>query len=266
MNTLYKRIGTVAVAVTLVAAALPAFAQTNPPAGAPQGRGEGRGPRAGMMNGPMMRPGVFGTVSAVNGTTLTVTGKGFAPSSATTTYAVDASNASVTKNGATTTLASVAAGDRVMVQGTVTGTNVVATIIRDGIVMRKPGSPAGWQGSTTTPMQGNGQPVVAGTVSSVSGSSITITTSSNVTYTIDATNAKVTKGNASSAVSSVAAGDYVIVQGTINGTSVTASSVIDQKVKASVGQGSGQGQGNGPAGGIGFFGGIGNFFKKLFGF
>ena len=56
-------------------------------------------------------PGVFGTVSAINGTTLTLTSKDFGgPQGANTsasakTYTVDASNATVFKSGATSTLA-----------------------------------------------------------------------------------------------------------------------------------------------------------------
>src|SRR5580693_9833596 len=42
-------------------------------------------------------PGVFGTVSAVNGTTLTVVSKGFGQNATVATYSVNASNATVTK-------------------------------------------------------------------------------------------------------------------------------------------------------------------------
>ena len=42
------------------------------------------------------------------------------------------------------------------------------------------------------------------------------------------TNATVVKDNATSSISAIASGDNVIVQGTVNGTAVTASSVIDQ--------------------------------------
>ena len=109
---------------------------------------------------------------------------------------------------------------------------------------------------------GNGQPVVLGTVSTISGSTLTITNKSNVTYTVDATNAKITVGNTTASVSSIAVGDMVVVQGTINGTSIVASNVINQNKPANTTNTPGtNGQQN-----KGFFGGIGSFLKKLFGF
>ena len=77
-----------------------------------------------------------------------------------TTYTVDASSATVTKNGAASTVSAIAVGDTVMVQGTVSGTNVTAKTIRDGVGQ---GQPA---------IQGNGQPVVAGTVTAINGNSV----------------------------------------------------------------------------------------------
>jgi hypothetical protein len=228
-----------------------------------------------------MRPGIFGTVSAINGNILTVVGRGPGTNQASTTYTVDATNSTVVKNNATTTISAVLVGDTVSVRGTVSGTNVTATSIRDGLMMRGSGyvGPDGNKdlggdkrtGTSPWPTQnpiikGNGQPVVAGTVATVSGSTLTITTTSNVTYTIDATNATIAKGNATSTISnsSVAVGDYVVVQGVINGTSVTASSVIDQPANPANGK-NGYGMGRGAAGG-GLFGSIGQFFKHLFGF
>ena len=133
----------------VLAVALPASAQTVQATvtggmGTSANGGGGRGGHSGMWgngNGGNMKmaPGVFGTVSAVNGTTLTVTSKPMMrPNSTstpavTTVYTVTASGATIYKNGATSTISSVATGDMVMVQGTVTGTNVAATAIRDGV-------------------------------------------------------------------------------------------------------------------------------------
>ncbi len=77
-----------------------------------RGRGHGKG------------PGVMGTVSAVNGSTITVTGMNG------TTYTVEAGSASV-KRMVDGSLADVAVGDRIGVQGTVLGTTVSATQIMD---------------------------------------------------------------------------------------------------------------------------------------
>jgi hypothetical protein len=204
-----------------------------------------------------MRPGVFGTVSAVSGDTITVTTKaGPNGTPAATTYTVDAANATVMKDGATSTLSAIAVGDTVSVQGTTSGDSVTATEIRDGVPQMQKQNPV---------IQGNGEPVVGGTVSAVSGDTITITNKSNVSYTVDATNATVEKGNASSTVGSVAVGDNVIVQGTVNGTSVSASSIIDSGAQAAAG--SSQNGGKGRMGGVGMvLGAIGGFFQHLFGF
>ena len=85
---------------------------------------------------PMMRNGVFGTVEAIDGTTITVDGRQ-GTSTATTTYSVDASNAKVIKGTATTTasISDISVGDRVVVQGTVNSDDtVIATTIIDGRV------------------------------------------------------------------------------------------------------------------------------------
>lgn len=50
---------------------------------------------------------------------------------------------------------------------------------------------------------------------------------SSTIYAVDASNATVRKNNATSTVSAIAVGDRVLVRGTVNGTSVTAASIID---------------------------------------
>ena len=226
------------------------------------------------------RPAVVGTVSAINGDILTVASngwnerRGFAsttpavqpPTTTPTTYTVDASGATVTKNNAASSVASIVVGDTVMVQGTVSGTNVTATTIRDGVMRggMKPGTGTGQgKGAPQMPagITGNGEPVVGGNVTAINGSSLTVTNKSSVTYTVDATNAAIMKGNATSTLSSVAVGDNVVVQGTVNGTAITASTVIDSgAVQTST-------AGETPTHKIGgFFGAIGGFFTHLFGF
>lgn len=244
------------------------------------------GGRGGMHGG--MMPGVFGTVSAINGTTITITSKGFAgyghPSSTTamptpTTYTVDASNATVVKDGASSTISSVAVGDTIVVRGTVSGTNVTATSIFDGVVPggANPGGPMRgfghgngsstgmWSASSTALFQGNGEPVIGGTVTAITGSTLTVTNKSNVTYTVDGSSAVVVKGNVSSSLANVAVNDNVLIQGAVNGTSVTASTILDQST--TTGSGSGSGSHGGPGGFVGHvFGGIGAFFQHIFGF
>lgn len=248
-----------------LAVVLPAFAAM------PAGPWNGQGSRLGIRGG--MPPGVFGTVSSISGDMLMVTQKARpnATSTPTVTYTVDATNAKVIKNGTTSTVASIATGDMVMVQGTVSGTNVTATVIRDGVggMMgnRGPTGNAFGRKPTSTPpaspIQGNGEPVIAGSVTAITGDTLTVTNASNVTYTIDATSATIVKNGATSTVASIATSDNVVIQGTVNGTSVTASSVIDQ---GNGGHGN-TASGTPPAGSHpNIFGAIGNFFKHLFGF
>jgi len=257
--------------------AVPAMAQTgNSMMG---GRANWQG-QSGSRNG-MMRSGVFGTVTSVSGNTITITGQqGFGSSSPQTSFTVNAANAVVMKNNATSTIASVAIGDKIFAQGTVSGTNVTATMIRDGVMMGMRGNGKGpngagapgqnkngdWSGaSTTSAILGNGQPVVAGAVSIINGNQLTVTTKSNVTYSVDATNAKFVSGNNSTlALSNVSVGDTVLIQGSINGTNVAASTVIDQS-KPAMNSGN-PNPGNNSSAKKGFFGGIGSFFMHLFGF
>lgn len=201
------------------------------------------------------RPGVFGTVASVNGTTLTVTSKVGPNNSAGSTYTIDASNATITKNGASAFVSNIVIGDTVMIQGTVSGSNVTATTIRDGTPQQRTPKP-----KPNPIIQGDGQPIVAGNVTTISDMTLTITNKSNIVYTIDASNAKIEKGNATSSLSNVVVGDSVIVQGTINGTSVIASSIIDQSNAPS------NSTNSVPKSHEGFFGGVFNFFKHLFGF
>ncbi len=257
------------VTVTGLAMAVPAFADSNTFAGQFNGFGRGhmRGFGLDRGRGAMMKPAIVGTVSAVNGTTITVTGmQGFGVAAVAATFTVDAANAQVMKNNATSTVSSIAVGDTVAIQGAVNGTAVTATSIRDG-QMRGFGkvNHFGQTSSTATPSvsSGNGQPVVAGTVSTMNGSTLTITNKRNVQYTIDASNTKIFQGKNTIALSNINVGDTVIVQGTVNGTSVIASTVIDQTKPASTTTTS---SGSVPRPHPGFFGGIGQFFMHLFGF
>ncbi len=262
----------VGIALGLVAV-IPAFAATMPTVPG------GWGGRVGGMMGLRMAPGVFGTVTSVgggsDGDTFTVTQK-LRPNATTTpiVYTVDATGATVTKNGTSSMVSGIAVGDAVMVQGTVSGTNVTATVIRDGAggMMGGRGGFMGkgiGHGSTSSapkvsPIQGNGEPVVGGKITAVSGNSLTVTNASNVTYTIDVATAKIVKSGAAITASGLAVGDSVVAQGTVNGTSVTASSLIDQgSAPGTTGGGTGTSV---PSSNPGFFGSIGNFFKHIFGF
>lgn len=229
----------------------------------------------GWQRGPH-NPGVFGTVSAKDGTTLTLESRGFGRDSATTTYSVDASNATVFKNAATSSISDINVGDRITVAGTVNGATVTATSIHDGAGFRA-GVRVGEQmekmrekskATSTMPraiIKGNGQPVVGGDITAIDGSTLTIKNTSDITYTIDTTNASIVKGRATSSITALAVGDHVIVQGMVNGTSVTASSVMVEGIRANASSTRAQGQERIPFAGH-FMGVIGGFFKHIFGF
>jgi hypothetical protein len=271
------------VAAGFVLAPVLASAQTTPsptPSSA-WGSHSRQGGRDGMIGDRMGMSGVVGTVTAISGDTLTISGKqGFASSTpSTVTYTVNATNATVKKNNATSTLASIAVGDTIVARGTVSGTSVTATSIFDGIMSMTRGDHGGQDMGDTasstrptslpSPITGNGQPVIAGSVSAVNGNTLTITNKSNVTYTVDVTNAKIVQGHTTVTVANVAVGDNVIIQGAVSGTSVTASSVIDQKANVNNGQsptGTSGGTSPSPAPRGGIFGEIGSFFSHIFGF
>ena len=76
-----------------------------------------------------------------------------------------------------------------------------------------------------------------------------------------ASNAKIIQGPTSATLANIAVGDAVVVQGTINGTNVVATTVIDQSHPT-------DNASTTPKKGMmhDFFGGIGSFFGHLFGF
>jgi len=81
---------------------------------------------------------IFGTVASINGSNITINAMMKSGSSTTPTthvFTVDASNAKIYKGAASSTvsISSILVGDKVMVQGKVTGTSIVAAAIRDGM-------------------------------------------------------------------------------------------------------------------------------------
>ena len=236
---------------TLAFAAVPAFA-------------------AGPARADFARPAVVGKVTTVSGNTLTVTSQPWhrGPKGSTTTqvtvYTVDASGATVTKDGKLSSVSGVSVGDFVVVRGSVSGTTVTATSIRDGKMggLRMRGD---WDKDASStpvmpPIQGNGDPVIGGTVSAVTGSTLTVAAKAGQTYSVDASGATIAKrGVTNAALSNVSVGDAVVVQGTVSGTTVQASSVLDQGTLPGSGGGT-------PPHHRGFFGAVGGFFTRMFGF
>ena len=100
-----------AVAVASLGAGALTFAQTN---------------TSGSQTTPRVPHGVMGTVSAVNGNSITLTGKDGK------TYTVEAGSAAISKD-MTVAISDIKVGDMLMAQGSVNGTTVTATNIHDGI-------------------------------------------------------------------------------------------------------------------------------------
>lgn len=101
-----------------------------------------------------------------------------------------------------------------------------------GIASANTHMPVDSSGSSATERSNHGLGGVMGTVSAVNGNILTVVGKNSVTYTVDVTNAKVTKIVAGAApttvtVSNIAVGDTVGVRGTVSGTTVTATAVMD---------------------------------------
>ncbi len=220
--------------------------------------------------------GVFGVVTGVSGSAITLDAtQRQNVAAAVKTYTVDTTNAKFIKNGAESTLSAIAMGDHIMVQGTVNGQNVTATLVRDGMEFGGPregvGMATGTRASRGRGIEhsavaglptGNGQPVIAGTVTEVRGNAVTITNRGNIPYTVDVTNANIQKAGATSTASGIAVGDNVIVQGSVSGTTITATSFIDRGVMPTV-----QANANdapAPQSRVGIWGHVKNFFSRFF--
>jgi len=83
------------------------------------------------------------------------------------------------------------------------------------------------RGNSVASMTGNGQPIVGGKVMAISGTVIALANNGGALYTIEASGAKIIREGKETAFGTIQIGDGLIVQGTINGTSVTAATIID---------------------------------------
>ena len=165
-----------------------------------------------------------GSVTAVKGSALTIqstVGK------VKTAYAVDAASAVLTKGmgkgtPATIAIADIKIGDRIFAIGTLNGTIVSATSVRDmGQIAARKNKP---------PMNKHSN-MFTGTVTAVNGSLITATGWDKTVYTINVGAAKITKGMgkdaATIALADIKVGDKISAVGAVSGTTVAATSVRD---------------------------------------
>lgn len=152
------------------------------------------------------KPFTNGLVTAVGSSTVTVR-------SGETSFTIDASKATVVgKNGATTTLSSIALGDMLFVKGTVTGTTTVSASL---ISIGRP-----YKGMSVVKPLG-----IKGTVTAVSTTTLTVREKGKL-ITVDASKATITGKSGTTTLSSIKAGDKVFVQGTASGTTTVFATAI----------------------------------------
>jgi hypothetical protein len=193
---------------------------------------------------PGQGPGAGGTITAIDGSTVTIKDL-----SGSTTKVVTTSSTTVTKT-ASGALSDIQLGDHVVVTGTGTASKIAAQRVDDlGATSGATSDGRGGPGPSANANAGANTGVTSGTVAAIdgstltvtvtdssgtSGASITITTSSATTYTVEH----------SIAVSDLAVGDQIMVVGTTTNGAVAATRIRD-----GVAAGAGGGPMGGPPGG-----------------
>ncbi len=186
-------------------------------------------------------PRIMGVVLDINGSIITISNK-----SQSTKYTIDASSAKIKKiitqtdgsNNLTSEVlvSDIKVGDTLMVQGVVNGESIAAENIIDGKIIRSEHN------------KENKIPRIIGTVSNIDGATITITrnngfvktNSTLTTYTVDASKAILNKFTPVNTglkptptlilISDIKIGDTLIIQGTINGSNINATTITDGKL------------------------------------
>ena len=127
-------------------------------------------------------------------------------------------------------------GDAVAVVGVGSGTSVKASLIVAGVQQMRGGTrriaedTRGGTQSIASNFSGNREPVIAGILTSKNGNSFVITTRSGIVYTIDVTSAKIMlTGNSAGTITDLQNGDSLVVEGTVGGSAVVATTVFDEK-------------------------------------
>jgi hypothetical protein len=177
--------------------------------------------------------GMVGSIASINGNTITLKALNG------TTYTVDASKAQVLVDGKVSSLAFLAVNDEIHVRGT-PGTTDTTTITAQTIMKGDIASIPRVQTATQ--------------IRSINGNTLTFTDAQGTTYTVDATNAKITVDGKDSTLSNLAGNDIVLIQGIRTGTNTITAHMI---AKGILPEGPGRGMGfRGPHGG-GFGDGMG---------
>jgi len=72
---------------------------------------------------------------------------------------------------------------------------------------------------------------ITGTVVAINNTQITINEKNGNIYTVDTINAKINKGKQTLELSDIKIGDHIVVRGTVNGSNVTASSILENDME-----------------------------------
>ncbi len=172
--------------------------------------GAGIGFMRGMMGGRGMGNGIHGTITAINGNTLTVAVDD-------TSYTVNVADAEfhtfADGEMSDATVGNLGVGDSIGVRGAVDGTSIEAEHVMEGDMQRGPhGGMRGGRG-------------MMGEVTKVDGTTITVEGRNGKTYTVNATEAEVLR-TVEGSVSDIKEGSRIGVHGDLDGTTVTAERIM----------------------------------------
>lgn len=221
MSSLSKKIAVGAVLALLVVGVPAAFANS---------KSGGVMPRGGM-HGEMHR-GLGGKITAINGTTLTLS----AGKDAATTVTVDATNATIKLDGVASTFSTLAVGDIVMVKPVKPSTPVAqdaaaktAKTLPTSIVAQEVNKVTKMMDMMDDMGRHDNHGMVFGKITAVNGATLTMTGRDNKTFTVNAANVTTVKiDGKDSALSSLVVGDMIAVKGTpdaADATKITATAI-----------------------------------------
>jgi Domain of unknown function (DUF5666) len=192
---------------------------------------------SGVLSGPGGRPGTFGTIASIAGNTITVN-----DTASGTSVKVSTSSTTQVTVAKTVGVSAIAGGDRISVTGAISGSTITATRITD-MGPQSATSPTRSAGGANAPAGGNrggfgaggpggtgagGGGFASGTVKSVSGDSIVISTRSGSTLTVKTSASTTVTKNVSSTSSALQVGQSVRVSGpTSSDGSVAATSISE---------------------------------------
>ncbi len=180
-------------------------------------------------NGPQRgpRPGVGGEITAIDGSTITVSSMGRKPKGQASDSAPAKKTFTVTTTAKTTfskvtdgTVGDLAKGDTVVVDGTNSNGTIAAKQIHQTEKL-----PDRNKNGASAPCRGPKGDHTLGTVSAVSGSTVTISTTSGDTVKVTTTSDTKVSVIEKTSISDLAKGDMIRVQGTVSGTTVAATAV-----------------------------------------